>query len=94
MSILIDGKSKCSLCDKIMLNKEQKLISFSAFIPHYHRLSRFSDATFHIDCFKKCPQATEVLLLDKEFREEYEHMDFISERKIDEFVGRFWKDKL
>jgi hypothetical protein len=51
MAIVIENKSKCALCDKVITDTADA-IAFPAFLPQQHRLSKFSDAVFHRACFE------------------------------------------
>jgi len=52
--MIIHGKSQCLLCQKV-LNKEDKIVGFPAFLPYDHKYGRFSDAACHKECFVKDP---------------------------------------
>lgn len=49
MSMILEGKSLCSLCKKV-LNKNDNIGGFPAFLPSDHKYGRFSDASFHKEC--------------------------------------------
>ena len=59
MAILLRGKSRCSLCGKIMTRRDE-IVAFTAFLRPVHRLHRFSDAAFHRPCFEGCPERRAV----------------------------------
>jgi hypothetical protein len=59
MSLIILGKSKCSLCNKI-LEDTDLLTAFPAFLPNDHKFGRFSDAALHTECFNKDIDSNDV----------------------------------
>ena len=50
MALVIVGTSRCALCDGVLQN-DQDVTAFPAFLPPKHRLWRYSDAAFHARCF-------------------------------------------
>lgn len=63
MAMIILGKSCCPLCKKI-LEKNDELKAYPAFLPYDHRFGKFSDAAFHKSCAEADPdyEATEDML--------------------------------
>jgi hypothetical protein len=59
MALIILGKSKCPLCNQI-LEANENLTTFPAFLPADHKFGKFSDAALHTNCFQKDPDATSV----------------------------------
>jgi len=59
MVMIILGKSKCPLCNQI-LEKNDPVTAFPAFLPYDHKFGRFSDAAFHTTCFDKDPDSNDV----------------------------------
>lgn len=67
MALIIPGKTPCSLCEQPISNAEDA-IGFPAFLPKYHHLSRFSDNTFHIQCFQSWSKRQEFEQLYQTYR--------------------------
>lgn len=59
MAILTRGKSTCPLCGQI-IQAEDEVRGFPAFLSPKHRLGKFSDATFHACCLTNCDDAAEA----------------------------------
>lgn len=59
MALIIRGKSKCPLCNQI-LDDNDHITAYPAFLPADHRFGKFSDAAFHTICFEKDPDAGAV----------------------------------
>ncbi len=51
MALIIEGKSTCLLCKKV-LEKKDKIQAFPAFLPFDHKFGRFSDAAMHESCYE------------------------------------------
>jgi len=51
MAILFENESKCSICDEILEEKQEK-IAWTAFLPPNHYLWRYSDSGMHKNCFE------------------------------------------
>lgn len=71
MALLIYGKTQCPLCGKV-LNKGQEVVGFPAFLKSTHALARYSDSTFHLDCFAKCADKDAVKNLFIRYRQIWE----------------------
>jgi len=68
MGLFIRGKTACELCGKPLRHRDA-VVSFPAFLPGSHPLSRFSDATFHRSCFEAAPEHNEVERLHARHRQ-------------------------
>jgi len=49
MAIIIKGKSKCSICNKVLENDH--IIGWNAFLNKEHTLWEYSDTGMHKECF-------------------------------------------
>ena len=59
MALVIFGKTRCGLCGRA-IQADVALKSFSAFVTNAaDPLSRFSDAAFHAECFRRHPLAVQ-----------------------------------
>jgi len=60
MSIIIDGKSHCAVCRKV-IRAGERLVAFSAFVLNEKDpLWQFSDEAFHESCFLSQPRAQQA----------------------------------
>ncbi len=59
MAMIILGKSKCPLCNQI-LETNDELKAYPAFLPYDHRFGKFSDAAFHKVCAEADPDYNSV----------------------------------
>lgn len=62
MAILIRGESICALCSQI-IEVDDEVRGFPAFLKSTHRLGKFSDATFHVRCLIGSVEAAEAQAL-------------------------------
>lgn len=68
MAILILGKTKCPICNRI-LHGNQKIVSFPPFVGNeLDPLHLFHDSAFHEECFRQHPLAETATLLLLEMR--------------------------
>jgi len=58
MTIIIDGKSKCSICKEV-LKASDETVSWSAFLDNEHTLWVYSDSVMHESCFESWEHKTE-----------------------------------
>ena len=66
MAIVLRGKSKCSICGKV-LEEGQEIVMFSPFVSNeMDPLWMFSDAAFHASCFQEHPLAKDALKRSEE----------------------------
>jgi hypothetical protein len=68
MALLIRGESKCPICGDV-IRQTDDVVATPAFLRATHRLSRFSDATFHLACFDASPEHEKVEQLLHRFRQ-------------------------
>ena len=69
MAIIINGKSKCAICGKL-INKDEAAIGFPHFIQDENSpLFFFSDRGFHENCFLQHPLSEDVLKSVKKYDE-------------------------
>lgn len=59
MAVIVRGKSRCRLCGRI-LEEDDEIVGFPAFLPPGHELSIFSEAAFHVRCFTADPRSPAV----------------------------------
>ena len=72
MAIVIRGKSKCSICQKI-IEENDAIVSFANFVPNeLDPLWLFNDAGFHETCFQSHPLAKQAKARYAEYREVFE----------------------
>jgi len=50
MTLFFPGESKCVLCSKV-IEKDDKMRGFPAFLPFDHKYGKFSDTTMHESCY-------------------------------------------
>lgn len=72
MALFFPGKTNCIICNEVIL-RTKDAICFPAFLPNGHRLHRFSDGAFHIDCFQKWPDRESFEIIYKKYREIWEN---------------------
>ena len=68
MALVVVGKSRCALCDGILMDGDD-ITAFMAFLPPPHRFGRYSDAAFRRRCFEDGPNARR----SKRFMNECKH---------------------
>lgn len=61
MAIIIEGESKCSICNKVLENDQ--IIGWNAFLNKKHTLWIYSDTGMHKECFNNWKH-----------KEEFEHL--------------------
>lgn len=66
--MVFPGKSECPLCGKV-IEKNDPIIGFTAFLRPEHPLWKYSDAAFHERCFNQCPDREAVERVYKKFRD-------------------------
>jgi hypothetical protein len=93
MALLIRGKTKCPLCEKVITDNDD-VIAFPAFLGANHPLSRFSDSAFHRTCFSTCPERAEVESLYRRYRKIWEQRpkDLKSAGEIDAWGKEAFKE--
>lgn len=69
MVLLFKG-SKCSLCDEV-LERDEKIVGFTAFLQPEHRLWPYSDSAMHERCFSAWPDKQEFEALYAAAEEEW-----------------------
>ena len=62
MAIIIEGKSCCSICGNV-LQKDDDIIGFTAFLGPEHRFWKYSDSGMHKSCFENWEHRAEFLHL-------------------------------
>jgi len=62
MAIIIIGSSKCSLCGEV-LNENDEIILWKAFLDKNHKLWQYSDSGMHSTCFNKWASKSEFEFL-------------------------------
>ena len=51
------------------MNAGESIVGFTAFLPNEHRLWRFSDSTFHRECFNRWSDHSYFLSLYQQWKE-------------------------
>lgn len=74
MAILIRGKSTCLLCARI-IDIEDEVRGFPAFLKPTRRLGKFSDAIFHVRCLIGSDEADEAQSLYEKWQATFEIID-------------------
>ncbi len=65
MALVMRGKSRCSLCGRV-IQHDDALVGFPHFLAPDHRLGRFSDSAMHEECYETWPHRAEFSeLLDQ-----------------------------
>jgi hypothetical protein len=67
MTLVLPGVSACKLCGKI-IEKDDAIAGFPAFLPYDHKFGQFSDAAMHEACFQAYPDCGAVEDMYKAFR--------------------------
>lgn len=65
---LIFNESRCASCGQ-PLGNDRKIVAFTAFLPKWHRLWRFSDGVLHRKCYELLPERGELERLYSRFQE-------------------------
>ena len=68
MAIVLSGKSTCLICGKV-LELEDEIKGFPAFLKRTHRLYRYSDSAMHRSCYDACPDNKELDRLFFKYRQ-------------------------
>ena len=71
MALITRGKTICPICGKV-IQADEMVVAFPAFMKKSHPLSKYSDAAFHKECFDKSRDAQEVTRLFKRYNEIWE----------------------
>jgi hypothetical protein len=71
MALYFSGKSTCALCGEV-IQKDQGVIGYPAFLRPTHRLWKYSDAVFHAACHEDWPDRAEFEALYREFKDEWD----------------------
>lgn len=93
MALIFPGKTTCALCQRI-IETEDEVIGFPAFLPSEHRFYRYSDAAFHRQCFQEWPDGPEFEHLYQRFRRIWESRpkNLASLEEIDAWGKKAFKD--
>ena len=68
MTLFFAGKTKCSICCE-PIEAVTDAVGFPAFIPLGHEFERFSDASFHRECFNSCDDSSRFLQLYESYNQ-------------------------
>lgn len=71
MALVIRGSTQCILCGRV-INAEDQIVGFPAFLSPKDPLRRYSDAAFHDACFQADLNAVEVQRVYSQWRAIYE----------------------
>lgn len=70
MAPIFFGFTTCVLC-RHLIHERDDIVSFTAFLPHTHRLWEYSDSLFHSQCFYTWAHREEFLELYSTWRRIY-----------------------
>lgn len=50
MALIFEGKSECSICEKV-LKTNDKIVAWTAFLSKEHKLWKYADSGMHQECY-------------------------------------------